>query len=196
MCFGAGLNLHAQNYAKMITIKGKVKSLADTAFGDTTGLADALIYISDAPNEEQFLTDSTGNFSFSVEKKDRPSSIWINYKNLYQVEKNIPFADSVEIYVINDTLPILPETQAIDYGSEVLEFQKPFVNYTVGEEAVTNHLSSNFMSSLQGRAAGLHQVSTSGAIGSAQYSYIRGINSMNLSTPTAHYSGWHPGSFW
>ena len=121
------------------------------------------------------VTDIDGNFSLNVTTQDPVLVLSsIGYKAL---EVNIGNRSSLSITMEEDT-EMLDEVVVVGYGT-MRKSDLSGASVSVGEDKIKSSIITNLDQALQGRAAGVTSVMTSGAPGSAVSIRIRGQATLN-----------------
>ena len=119
-------------------------------------------------------TDLDGNFSLSV----KPGAT-LEISSIGMATQEIPVGDQTRFNVIlkEDTL-FLDEVVVVGYGT-MKKSDLAGASVSVKEDAIKGSVITNIDQSLQGRAAGVQAVSTSGAPGSSSSIRVRGQATIN-----------------
>lgn len=147
-------------------IKGKVVD----ATGETVIGANVL----EKGTTNGVITDIDGNFVLSVSPGATIEISYIGY-----VTQNIKITDQTSLnIVLKEDSETLDEVVVVGYGT-MKKSDLSGASVSVGEDAIKGSVITNLDQSLQGRAAGVAAVSTSGAPGSSSSIRVRGQATIN-----------------
>ena len=119
-------------------------------------------------------TDFDGNFTLSV---NQGQTIVVSYIGYLTKEIKIDGRNNYEI-VLEEDKKMLDEVVVVGYGT-MKKSDISGASSTIGESAIKGSIITSLDQSLQGRAAGVSAVQTSGAPGSASSIRVRGTATIN-----------------
>ncbi len=160
--------LHASEVVQQVKrqIKGKVVDAA----GETVIGANVL----EKGTTNGVITDIDGNFVLSVSSGATLEISYIGY-----VTQTIKVTNQTSLHIVlKEDSETLDEVVVVGYGT-MKKSDLSGASVSVGEDAIKGSVITNLDQSLQGRAAGVSAVSTSGAPGSSSSIRVRGQATIN-----------------
>lgn len=161
--------ISVQAMAQTITVKGRV-----TDARDGEGLPGATVKVEGAAGGGGTATDFDGNFTLNCSPKAKLVFSMIGYQ-VQTVAVNGRTTINVKM---QDDQKLLDEVVVVGYGT-MKKSDISGSSVSLGEQAVKGSIITSLDQSLQGRAAGVSVVSTSGAPGSASSIRVRGTATIN-----------------
>lgn len=120
-------------------------------------------------------TDINGNFKLNV--KSANAVLQVSYVGFQNQEVKVGGRKTIKITLVPDS-KVLGETVVVGYGT-MKKSDISGASVTVGEDAIKNGVITNLDQALQGHAAGVSAVQTSGAPGSSSSIRVRGTATIN-----------------
>ncbi len=168
LVFFTALLVSFQLFAQQHSISGKVTDIAD-------GKAMIGVNIIEKGTTHGTVTDVDGNYSLSVASTNSVLIVSsIGYKT---IEVSISNKSVINVEMTEDT-ELLDEVVVVGYGS-MKKSDLSGSSITVSEDKIKGTIATNLDQALQGRAAGVTSVMTSGAPGSSVSISIRGQATIN-----------------
>ncbi|MBQ0023202.1 MAG: TonB-dependent receptor [Prevotellaceae bacterium] len=120
-------------------------------------------------------TDINGNFKLNV--KNANAVLQVSYVGFQSQEVKVGGRQTIRITLVPDS-KVLGETVVVGYGT-MKRSDLSGASVTVGEDAIKNSIVTSLDQALQGHAAGVTAVQTSGAPGSSSSIRVRGTATIN-----------------
>lgn len=168
LVFFMALFLSFQLLAQQVTISGTVTDAAD-------GVGMVGVNIVEKGTSLGTITDTDGKFTLSVSSNS--SVLVISSIGYETVEVNVGNRRVINIVMTEDA-ELLEELVVIGYGT-MKKSDLSGASVTVSEDKIKGTIATNLDQALQGRAAGVTSVMTSGAPGSSTSIRIRGQATIN-----------------
>jgi len=158
--------------AQNVLVTGKVTN-------KTTGQLLSGVTVSNAKSKKSTQTDEKGSFSISA---PIGSVLVFTYVGMAPVKHTVNEAGSIEIAMVEDVKAV-DEIVVIGYGTQKKSVVTGAIS-SVKAADLENQVAPRIEEALQGRTSGVTVASSSGSPGAGSTIYIRGVTSINGSTPS------------
>ena len=173
LCIGIFLSslLFKVNAQNNIVVTGKVSN-------KTTGEGLVGASVVNEKTHKSTTTNESGKFTISVEKG---STLTITYVGMVQTKYRVNSADAIDIRLEED-IKKADEVIVIGYGTQKKSVVTGAIT-SVKAADLENQVTPRIEEALQGRTSGVTIAASSGSPGAGSSIYIRGVTSINGSTP-------------